>query len=650
MSIQNSATSRKQHSAPSAVNGNEARLVSASPRIGTTVPPEQELAQEYLEARGCSLEAFLRSGCEVVASLNRLDPIFPATPGLVFNFCDPQTGEPLTFTDQRGQKRLFQRVRPLGTRGAKFLQPRASGTRVFFARHPNVNWSEVVRDTEYGLVLSEGETRSLAGAIHDLAVIAITGVDCGQVDGKLHPDLAAVTWRGRDVYMAFDSDVQRKSGPRTALERLAGLLRQQGARVLETRIPPSSDGSKQGLDDFLARYGAGEFKALLSSPETFPMPGAEVYEPPVSLRDLLAAAYPPTEWVWDNFVLKGEVNLLFGDGGVGKSLLSLYLAVHVAANKPLFGNAVAPLPVIGLFAEDAAAQVQQRINTILINAGLDAQGDLPIKLWCQPRGEIALAQIDDAGTVTELPRLHALRSELAATGSPALLVLDSLADLFALNESVRLPVNAALKQVLGGLCRDYGATVLVLAHPSKTSMEDGTHYSGSTAFNNAVRQRLTLALAKHESGAFAEGAPPRTLSVAKSNYGAQGAKELWFYGATIETLPRAMPDDGRAVQARKIVVTAAIDAALRSAPLNRNRTPPDIVFRDIEKAAGRRPSRHEIRNALEEALRLGELTYVSHTRHRASGFYPPEPEVALDLAKATARKLKASKRRDSDAP
>lgn len=63
----------------------------------------------------------------------------------------------------------------------------------------------------------------------------------------------------------------------------------------------------------------------------------------------------------------------------------------------------------------------------------------------------------------------------------------------------------------------------MLAHPSKASILDGSHYSGSTAFNNAVRQRLTLEIEK-DSGNI--GPPPRRLKVAKSNYGAQDELRL----------------------------------------------------------------------------------------------------------------------------
>ena len=550
---------------------NEHHKPALTQPFGRTMARHIQLAEAYLSARGITLDGFEAAKCEIVADASCIVSWYPAAPALVFWFFHPITGAPLTYTDERGVERRFHRIKPLGTHGAKFLNDRDAGTHVFYAQHANVDWPTVLSDVSYGLILTEGETRSLAGASCDLAVVSITGVDCGQVGGKLHPDLAVAELQGRQVFLTFDSDVTRKPRAQTALRKQATLLRERGAEVFVVSLPPAPDGSKQGLDDYLARYGVEAFKALLQSPETRPAEGAEVYEPPVALASIMATNYPPTEWIWQNLILKSAVNLLFGDGGTGKSLLALYLGIAVAAGKPLFGDATMQMPVVAFFAEDPAGQVQQRAANALRELGLDPAGDLPMKLWCQPRGDTLLATINDNGEVTELPRLHALRSELAELGGPALLIVDSLADLFALNESLRLPVNAALKQVLGGLCRDYGATVIVLAHPSKTSMKDGTHYSGSTAFNNSVRQRLTLEIVEYEPGSFAEGPPPRRLSAAKHNYGPPAEKTLWYYGTTIALLPSGTAaDSGKAAAAlRAVVVAAAKEAAKNNVPLNR---------------------------------------------------------------------------------
>lgn len=627
----------------------KAASLSTTEGASDGAPRHVQLARDYLAARGVTLEAFEQAGNAIIANAHALDPVCPAFPALVFNFHHPVTGEPLTYPDAQGAPRPFRRFKPLGTAGAKFLQPRDSGTHVYFAAHPDADWPAIAADPSYGVVLTEGETRSLAGVTRGLAIISITGVDCGQVNGELHPDLACVEWRDRQVFLAFDSDVRRKPGPEIALQRLAALLRQCGAEVYEVAVPAAPDGSKQGLDDYLARHGADAFKALLTSPETRPYPGLEAYEPPIALADLMAAEYPPTEWVWDKLVLAREPNLLYGDGGCGKSLLALYLQIAVAAGLPLFGSATMQMPCLGLYAEDGPGQVQQRITAILIELGLDHKGALPLKLWCQPHGETLLASIDDNGAVTELPRLRALRAELAAIGRPAFLVLDSLADLFVLNESQRQPVNAAFKQVLGPLCRDYGASVLVLAHPSKASMLDGTHYSGSTAFNAAVRNRLTLETDTTERGEYAEGPPPRRLSTAKHNYGDGGEKRLWYYGTTITELPRVpVGADDRSAKLQQIVVAEAIAAAEHGVPVNLRDAPPPRVFDAAEKALGRRPSKQQVREALRSAAMAGDLIRMGRTEYRAAGFYPPDNERAAELSRQ-ARRAGRLKKEDGDA-
>ena len=580
----------------------------------------KELASQYLEPRGVTLDAFLASGGEVVADASVLDPLFPRCPAAVFHFLDPLTGDNLSYIGPDGAPRPFIHVRRLAGDGPKFLQPRNSGTHVYFAPCESLNWRTVFTDTSYGLVITEGETRALAGAAHDLPVIALTGVNCGQKDGDLHPDLAGIDWRGRTALLTFDSDAAHKPPVGHALGLLATLLRQRGALVYQVNLPPMPDGSKQGLDDYLARHGRDAFEALILSPQTFQIGDAEQYQRATPLVDLMATAFPPTEWVLEDFVLKGEVNLLYGDGGVGKSLLALYLGIAVAAGKPLFSVGTTHMPVLVLFAEDGPGQVKQRAETALIEMGLDHHGDLRMRLWCAPAGEVTLAQIADDGVVKELPRLRALRDELALLGTPALVILDSFADLFALNENLRLPVNAALKQVLGGLCRDFGATVLVLAHPSKASIVDGHKYSGSTAFNNGVRQRINLELVKDGSELLTTGPLPRRLSVEKSNYGARAEKTLFYWGTSIRELPQGpvMTED----DIKEAVLRAVLDMIDRGICVVRGtgsgQKPADVA-KAIREKLGPSLSPQQVRDCLNSLERDEILAYrrSDKTKHKA---------------------------------
>lgn len=364
---------------------------------------------------------------------------------------------------------------------------------------------------------------------------------------------------------------------------------------------------KTGIDDYFAGgHTIDEFFALVANTPL----AAGSYEPPTDFAALMKHHYPATEYAWDGFIVKGEVNLLFGDGGIGKSLLALHIATAVASGRILFGKSTIGMPVIGLFAEDGEGEVQRRLLQIHYDFALTANTDLPIRLWCRPREDTLLAMVDDDGIVREQPRLQMLRTELKKTG-PTLVILDSLADLFALNESLRLPVNAALKRVLGGLCRDYGATVVVLAHPSKASMQDGSHYSGSTAFNNAVRQRLTLEIVRDD--APPDGPPPRRLSVAKSNYGPLVEKTLWFYGASIQERPRG-PTVTAEEEKQKVLQTVVglIDKGIRI--VNRNgrigeaRTLNDLA-KTVREQHGFSMTAARVRDLLRQFMDTGVLTY-----------------------------------------
>ena len=84
-------------------------------------------------------------------------------------------------------------------------------------------------------------------------------------------DFDAIAFNGRTVYIAFDSDVMIKASVQQALARLTAILRQRGAHVFHVYLPDKPDGSKQGVDDFLAAGGTvADLKALARRPEDGP--------------------------------------------------------------------------------------------------------------------------------------------------------------------------------------------------------------------------------------------------------------------------------------------------------------------------------------------------------------------------------------------
>jgi len=108
------------------------------------------------------------------------------------------------------------------------------------------------------LFVTEGCRKADAAVSAGLCCVALLGVWNWRGTNAQGGRTALADWEtvdlknGREVYVAFDSDVMLKRAVRVALDRLAGFLRGAGAVVRFVLLPPKPDGSKQGLDDFLA--------------------------------------------------------------------------------------------------------------------------------------------------------------------------------------------------------------------------------------------------------------------------------------------------------------------------------------------------------------------------------------------------------------
>lgn len=76
-------------------------------------------------------------------------------------------------------------------------------------------------------------------------------------------ELEYVALNGREVFVAFDSDVMVKRSVYGALRRFAGLLAYRGAKVRYVYLPDGPNGAKVGLDDFfVAGHVAADVLAL----------------------------------------------------------------------------------------------------------------------------------------------------------------------------------------------------------------------------------------------------------------------------------------------------------------------------------------------------------------------------------------------------
>lgn len=230
---------------------------------------------------------------------------------------------------------------------------------------------------------------------------------------------------------------------------------------------------------------------------------------------------PPRRWVVEDWIVEGAVNSLYGDGGLGKTLLAQQLACAAAIGARWLGLDVAKGSVLAVLCEDEKDELHRRHNDIKATLGY-AVGNPFHDVWLWPRvgDENVLIRWnkDDAPVLGSF--MARLVAEVEAL-NPSLLILDTLADFYAGNEISRPQVNYFVKTVLGGLIKRQKAkghvlTVLLLGHPSVAGKSTGSGYSGSTAWNAAVRSRMYLS--RPEEGASDE----RILTRGKANYAKSG--------------------------------------------------------------------------------------------------------------------------------
>ena len=189
-------------------------------------------------------------------------------------------GEPLDYVRVKPDK---PRKAKVDGKPIKYESPKGAANRAYFPPGTRA----ALADPSLPLIITEGEKKAAKADQDGFACIGLVGVYGWQkgrpknVDGtksgprELIPDLAAVAWRGRRVYIAFDSDLIEKTPVVWAQWHLAEALTLAGAEVLAVRIPAAADGSKQGLDDFLVAAGVEAFKKLLATAEPVekPKPG-----------------------------------------------------------------------------------------------------------------------------------------------------------------------------------------------------------------------------------------------------------------------------------------------------------------------------------------------------------------------------------------
>ena len=262
------------------------------------------------------------------------------------------------------------------------------------------------------------------------------------------------------------------------------------------------------------------------------------------------------EWLVPMFIPRGQVTILAGEGGVGKSRLTIQLAMDAALRKDVWSAPFLPVAedcknekigalkasqrarpemVVMANAEDTQDIVARRVLEIakefddkardadshsqmeFTDAGKDGLGAglanamARIEFY-QPRGPVwgpkdgTSRHIEVEAGLTEMGR--ALREWCERIGT-SLLILDPLANLYASSENGRAHV-AAFMCDWNAWAQRTGIAVLLVAHPPKS----GSQFSGSTSWVGAARSAIVMekVMLHKTDGEIRGGKPPKGVT------------------------------------------------------------------------------------------------------------------------------------------
>jgi hypothetical protein len=338
---------------------------------------------------------------------------------------------------------------------------------------------------------------------------------------------------------------------------------------------------------------------------------------PLSLDQLLTGQWPQIEYTLEGLIMKGVVNTFNADGGTGKTTLSTQIGVAVATGKAIFGRKTMQAPVLLVLGEDGEgitqARVQSQITDLSVGDDFASDADkFPSKpsltTWCLLGCDMTLAKITDDGRITTLAFYDKLDAKLTAMGPGAFVVLDSLIDIVQMDMIQPMAVNAFFKRLLTGLRQKHNATILVLAHPSKASMSDGSWVHGSLAMKNAVRNSIAMRKV--------EGQPYRVLWSLKHNYGGEDEMRLYFE-KPLFTISAPSASNNPTVRRDALVLEAILDLMTKGETVVHNNQGaghhPRAIADMLNEGGAFKPELkwRDVQNVMLAARRSGVLRYVA---------------------------------------
>jgi RecA-family ATPase len=255
---------------------------------------------------------------------------------------------------------------------------------------------------------------------------------------------------------------------------------------------------------------------------------------PSTMADFRGRA-PERKWIVQDWIPSGVVTGLYGDGGVGKTLLALQLQASMSLGRKWLGVEVENCTSLGVYCEDDQDELHRRRDDISDAMDCDTKHLDGAILWPRLGEDNLLMTFTGRGGKGELTPFHKELMERAQDERAKVVLFDGAADGFGGDEINRNQVRAFVQIACGSIARAIGGAFVLLAHPSLSGTSSGRGTSGSTGWSNAFRSRLYLDFARDDAGnPDLTNADARTLERMKANYASRGDRlELKWQGGVI---------------------------------------------------------------------------------------------------------------------
>jgi RecA-family ATPase len=254
---------------------------------------------------------------------------------------------------------------------------------------------------------------------------------------------------------------------------------------------------------------------------------------------------PEKRWLVSGLVPQGDLTILAGNGGSGKTEIAVHLLVSVAAGLGDWLGATVEFGLaLFLSCEEPEDDIRERIERICRHHAIDPHSIQSLHLHFPKLDATSLVNVGPNGSIGASPLLDQIRT-FVSRRKPKLVVIDSAAAVYDGNTLARREVRGFLA-MLRRLAIENDVAVVLLDHPSVRGMADGTGTQGNVDWRNSSRSMLYL------SDPDREDPDERTLEAKKNNRGRLSEKiKLRWNGLTFSTATSA-PSPRRAQAERDV--------------------------------------------------------------------------------------------------